>query len=108
MDKFNILPTDRRFLDLEEEQKEAIFLGLNDMPDLAVMKRIITINTQIEEVKGKNPLDLVPKDRIRTMRTVFKKQNMSNEQIELEIKKYAATLKKAEIEKLEKGKFNNV
>jgi hypothetical protein len=102
INKFSVLPTDERFLNLYEEQKAALFLGINDFPDLEHLKKVLIIKEKIREVNDKKLKDLVPKKRLEVMEMVFKKQGLSKDKIKEEINKYLRVEKQKILDKLEK------
>jgi hypothetical protein len=101
MEKFSVLPTEERFINLYEEQKLAIFVGLNNLPELNEMRIKIKNDQFVKSAMERPSIEFVDKNRIKNMKKYFlDKQNMTEEQAEIEIKKFCESAKKKEIERL--------
>lgn len=101
MDKFDVLPTDMRFINLYEEQKIALFEGINDLPERDQLKRTLAIMKKKEEIKSKKDEEFVSEGLIKRIKQVLRSRGASVEEIEKEIKRVSDARRKTELLKLE-------
>ena len=106
IDKFNILPTDKRFIDLFDEQKIAIFEGVCSLPDHKMIKKNILLTKKIEEIENKNDSIYMPKGLKETLEKKFGENGRSKDEINEMIKNMINSKKQNEIDKLTEGIFN--
>jgi hypothetical protein len=104
MDKFNVLPTDERYLNLYEEQKVGLFYGINELPFLDNIKTVILKEKNTKDIETKNLEDFIPKERVTKLKEIYKKQGMTKEQIDAELERTAKAIKEAELFKIKKEK----
>lgn len=102
-DKFQVLPTDPRFLALYDEQKVALFEGLTSIPELPVLKKRLQIQRKIDEVESTKPRDFVSKGILKNMTRMFKADGRTDEEIDKELDRIGENIKKVELKNLEKA-----
>lgn len=101
MDKFSILPTDNRFLNLYEEQKAALFEGVCSLPDNKDIKRHKLISEKIEEIKNKKNDQLLSPGLIRNTEITLKKEGYTESQINDKIKQMVERKRNMDIKEAE-------
>ena len=101
MDKFSVLPTDIRFINLYEEQKLSIFNGLCMLPDSDIVKRIIRSDDKIQEIKEKKDEEIMSPGLVSKMRQIFSAQGMDAQQIKNKIKEQVERIRATEIKSIE-------
>jgi len=101
IDKFNILPTDKKFIDLFDEQKIALFEGVCSLPNQESLRRNMAISKKEIEIKSKKDSDFVKPGLKKRMEQTYKESGFTNEQIKNKIKEIADTQRKVELDKLE-------
>lgn len=104
MDKFNVLPTDERFMNLYDEQKLAMFEGICHVPDMRYLKKQVVIDSKIEELKKKELEAFGSPGLIKRMEMTFKASGLPEPEVKNKIKQYLTRLKEAELKNLEKMK----
>lgn len=101
-DKFVILPTDERFLNLYEEQKLALFEGVCSLPDQDSLKKNVIISRRKEEIKNKKDSSFLSKGLQIRMKEQYEKSGLSGEQIREKIKEIIESKRQVELAELEK------
>lgn len=104
MDKFSVLPTDEKFLNLYEEQKLAMFEGLCNLPDLKVVKKQVIIDGRIQGLKNMKLEEFGSPGLILKMQKTFESTGMPTEEVRSKIKEYLMRIRTAELKHLEKLK----
>lgn len=102
MEKFSVLPTDKRFLSLFEEQKIALFESINSLPDEKVLKKRILFNRKRKEAEEASPDQFVTPGMKKRMIEIFKAQGLNEEQVETRLKVQLKNIKDAELKNLDK------
>jgi type I restriction-modification system DNA methylase subunit len=100
--KFNVLPTDDRFLNLYPEQKEALFYGLNELLPLEAIRERLFALLEYEELCKKPLKSFDPENRINNLKKIYKAQKMTDEEIDKLIKDRLTLLRKTKIEEKQK------
>jgi len=104
IDKFNILPTDIRFMSLYEEQKIALFECLSMFPDIDRIKKIVKVEEKINELKSKSVDEFGNPGMIKRMEEVYRNQGLENNEIKEKIKDHLNRIRITELKNLEKIK----
>jgi hypothetical protein len=104
MDKFNVLPTDIRFINLFEEQKIALFEGLMKLPERLDLKKSIILNEKLVEIQNKKDEDFISPGMMKRMKATMKAMGKTEEEINKEIKKYTDSRRKVEMTKIEEAR----
>jgi hypothetical protein len=104
IDKFNVLPTDKRFVDLYDEQKIALFEGVSILPDQKDLKANILYTKKIEEIKNKPDKEFINDGLKKRMIEQYKASGFSDIEISEKIKNIVETKRSLELKELEKYK----
>ena len=102
MEKFSVLPTDEKFINLYEEQKTALFEAFNSLPGQETIKRRFYFLNARKELEEKPLIDFVQLGLKKRMEQTFKAQGIKDEQIAEKILAQARQIKDAELNKLKK------
>jgi len=101
MNKFNVLPTDKRFISLYKEQKLSIFKNINMSDDPKEISKNYRFNSYINKLKKKKPEDVLSKGMISRMKDIMKAQGLDDSDIYKKIRNEAERMKVSEIKKME-------
>ena len=99
-DKFNILPTDEKFLNLYDEQKIALFDGICSLPDQSSLRKNVMLANKIEEIENRSDSDFIGKGFIKRITKQHKEAGHTEKEINKIIKNIIETKRSAELEKL--------
>ena len=102
IEKFKILPTDKRFNSLETEQKIALFDNLNIFPKMEDIAKQLQINERIEKLKKQKAEESVGKGILKRMKEIFKKQGLTEKQVDKKLKDFCERKKQIDLKNLEK------
>lgn len=103
MEKFNVLPTDNRFLSLYEEQKVALFEAMSNMPDLTMIKDHVQRTRAILELKSRPLESFLSEGILDRMRLDLRAAGKSEREVEETITHQLNAVRDLEIKKVEKG-----
>jgi hypothetical protein len=101
IDKFNILPTDERFVNLYDEQKIALFEGVCSLPDQQSLKKNLMITKEIEKIEKKDDFSFLPKGTRKRLEENYKNSGYSNEAIQRKFREIVNIKRKEELKKWE-------
>jgi len=87
---------------LEESQKKVLFFAVNELPDPEQMKKVVVLTRLKDTYENKDLKSFISKGLLKTITNTYKKANLSEEEIEKEIKYYCETQKKMKIQEIEK------
>lgn len=104
VDKFNVLPTDIKFMSLYEEQKVALFECLSMFPDISRIKKIVKVEEKINELKLKSVDEFGNPGMIKRMEEMYKSQGLENNEIREKIRDHLNRIRITELKNLEKIK----
>jgi len=101
MNEFKVLPTDERFMNLFEEQKIALFEGINSLPESKILKKNIMMERKIKEIEDRKDEEFISRGLRKTMTAHMRMNGLSEEEINNHIQKIITAKKKTEIKKIE-------
>lgn len=101
MKTFQVLPTDRRFLDLYEDQKLELFYGINHIPDESVLRNYVVKEEKRKEFAQKKASEFISQGLRNKMRETLKNQGMGEDQIEKALESYGMSLKQTKMQDLD-------
>jgi len=89
-------------MSLETEQKMALFENISLLPELKDIKKYLKKRKVINDIKKQKPENIVSKGILKRMRSVFKEDGLTEEQINKKLKIFCENKKQLEIKALEK------
>lgn len=104
IDKFNVLPTDKKFIDLFSEQKIALFEGVCSLPDQESLKKNVLISRKEEEIKSRDDSTFINPGLKSVMEKQYRESGFSEDKIKNKIQEIIDTKKQMELSELEKLK----
>ena len=96
------MPTDKRFINLEDEQKIFIFNGVNRLPSNEIIKEGTVYTNKKDEIENKKPIEYIGKTIKDNMIKTLKIQNFTDEEIEKKLIEFGENIKQAKLNELEK------
>lgn len=87
---------------LYEEQKMALFDGLNRMPSHEKIARLIHYNEAKAEIEGKKPEAFMKPEALKKMREILRMQGLDDAGVDKHIKEFCERTRKTELSALEK------
>jgi len=101
MDKFNVLPTDERLMNLEFEQKEALFERLNSLAELKNIKLEFLKIKEVEKIKKMTSEQLMSVGLRKRVTESLRMQGVSEDKIIKKINEQVEDIRKAKLLELE-------